>query len=64
VEVARELGLREGWVPTEPEGPQAFDLVLFVPLAACSNRAQMLDALLLALRQEGTAPTADPAQRV
>ena len=38
-----------------------FDLLVFVPPAACTTRAQMLDAVLLSLRQQGTADTADAA---
>jgi predicted ATPase len=41
-----------------------FDLISFVPLAACSTRAQMHDAVLLALRQEGDSTGTDAALRI
>ncbi|MDP3224770.1 MAG: NACHT domain-containing protein [Rubrivivax sp.] len=58
VEVARALA------KGEDEVAPAFNLVSFVPLAACTQREQMLDALLHALRQDVGADTADAAQRV
>ena len=68
VEVARAWAQRPvggggaaGW---SGDAAPAFDLVAFVPLASCSNRAEMLDALLHALHQDGGGERADAAQRV
>ena len=74
VEVARALAQRASGRPgaAGPAGT-AFDLVAFVPLASCTQRAQMLDTVLHALRQDGSASAAggasgaenaDAAQRV
>ena len=67
VEVARTLAQRSGGPPAAAASMSdslPFDLLAFVPLAACTTRAQMLDAVLLSLRQQGVADTADAAERV
>ena len=65
VEVARALAQRtEGRLGAAGPAGMAFDLVAFVPLASCTDRAQMLDAVLHALREDGGAGNADAAQRV
>lgn len=38
-----------------PAGAAPFDIVAFVPLVRCTQREEMLDALMLALRQDGRA---------
>ncbi len=68
VEVARSLAQR-GDVPLgHPGSPAhrgpAFDLVLFAPLASCSNRPQMLETLLRVLQPQGGAESTEPALRV
>ena len=75
VEIARALAQRatgglDVAAQAAPAAPAAaaFDVVAFVPLASCSQRAQMLDTVLHALRQDGSASSegsdADAAQRV
>lgn len=75
VEVARALAQRtagrtSGRTAGRADAPEparadtAFDLVAFVALASCTQRAQMLDTVLHALRQDGGADPADAAQRV
>ena len=54
VEVARALAQRsDSRLGARAEAGSAFDLVAFVPLASCTQRAQMLDTVLHALRQDG-----------
>jgi predicted ATPase len=50
VEVAHSLRPHAQWPSPVPDPPQPFDLIAFVPLAACMHRAQALDALTGALR--------------
>lgn len=69
VEVARALAQGRSWWPggvhdDAPDTLPSFDLVCFVPLASCTTRAQMLDALLLALRHESDHAAADESERV
>ncbi len=64
VEVARALAQGASWWPEADAALPGFDLVSFVPLASCTTRAQMLDALLLTLRHESDHPAADEADRV
>ncbi len=65
VEVARTMAERSGWQPeTAPGDRVIFDFVAFVPLVECTTRAQMLEAILRALRQQAGASAADEAQRV
>ena len=69
VEVARALAQGRSWWPggvhdDAPDSLPSFDLVCFVPLASCTTRAQMLDALLLALRHESDHAAADESERV
>lgn len=52
VEVARSLAQAGGW--GESASP-AFDSVVFVPLAACEQRAACCDAVLLALQRDAAA---------
>jgi predicted ATPase len=61
VEVARAIGeVLPGPGPAEP----GFDLVAFVPLAACLTREALHDAVWLALRQEAAAaPSGEGAAR-
>ena len=50
--VARSLAAEPSWA----NAPRpAFDLIVFVPLVACEVRQAFHDAVLLALRQDGTA---------
>lgn len=56
VEMAHSLRDSAGWPVAASEGFAPFDLIAFVPLAACSTRAQMFDALTSALQ---IAPRAD-----
>ncbi|HSW05290.1 ATP-binding protein [Aquabacterium sp.] len=53
VEVAQALSDGSGWA--EANSAPRFDMVAFVPLVGCLQREEMLDALMLALRQEGHA---------
>ncbi len=55
VEVARSLAEDAGW---QQEAGTGFDLVAFVPLAACETREALREAVLLALRQEGAGASA------
>jgi predicted ATPase len=63
VEVARALA-KPSEAPHESHEATRFDLICFVPLAASSTRAQMHDAVLLALQQEADAFGADVALRI
>ena len=56
VEMAHSLRDSAGWPVPASEGFAPFDLIAFVPLAACSTRAQACDALTSALQ---IAPRAD-----
>jgi len=56
VEVARCLAQGAGWAG---DAAPRFDIVVFVPLASCEQRAAFHDAVLLALRHESSA--AEPA---
>jgi len=56
VEMAHSLRTDAGWPVPSAEAFAAFDLIAFVPLAACSTRAQACDALTSALQ---IAPRAD-----
>ena len=56
VEMAHSLRDSAGWPVPATEGFVPFDLIAFVPLAACNTRAQLLDALTSALQ---IAPRAD-----
>jgi predicted ATPase len=65
VEVARALALGSAWWPGAAGGvPDPFDVVRFVPLAACTSRAQMLDLLLHLLGQEPGPSRTDAAAQV
>ena len=65
VEVARALAQRpDGRLGAAGSEGRAFDLVAFVPLASCNDRAQMLDLLLHSLGQDGGEDAADAARRV
>jgi predicted ATPase len=65
VEVARALAANAAAeLSDEPNPPERFDLICFVALAACSTRAQMHDALLLALQRDADAFGADAAWRI
>ncbi|WP_395701055.1 AfsR/SARP family transcriptional regulator [Aquabacterium sp.] len=60
VEVARTLAEGGAWpAPAQAEG---FDYVAFVPLVGCTSREAMLDAMLLALQQEGR--SGEPLERL
>ena len=50
VEMAHSLRDSAGWPVPSAEPFEAFDLIAFVPLAACSTRAQACDALTSALQ--------------
>ena len=63
VEVAQALS-PGSHVALAAVGEPVFDLVAFVPLAACGSRAQMLDTVLHTLRQDGAADPAAAAQHV
>ncbi|MEO8057757.1 MAG: AAA family ATPase [Burkholderiales bacterium] len=56
VEMAHSLRDSAGWPMPASEALLPFDLIAFVPLAACSTRAQVCDALTSALQ---IAPRAD-----
>ena len=64
VEVARSLAEGDAW---RDAGTQPFDTIVFVPLAACDERAAFHDAVLLALQRDagaGDAAAADAAARL
>lgn len=62
VEVAHSLRMRADWPLPVPAPDASFDLIVFVPLAACVHRGPALDALVHAL--EIAAPGHDPLAAV
>ena len=54
VEVAQALSDGSTWAGSKDHRAR-FDMVAFVPLVGCTQHEEMLDALMLALRQEGRA---------
>ncbi len=59
VEVAHMLAHGGAWPSAEAD---AFDYIAFVPLVGCTSREAMLDAMLLALHQEGR--SGEPLERL
>lgn len=65
VEVSRAVAQGASWWPGEvADNLPAVDQVCFVPLSSCHTRAEMLGAVLLALRHQADGPAQDESERV